>query len=83
MKIKVIILAMSSELFAAGLSWGGGCQAEAQPVARPADAVIKPDRQLRVPPPQVRTWRQMEAARPWRRPPRASPPEHTFPAHYR
>lgn len=36
--------------------------AEAQPVAPPTDAVIKPSLQYRVPPPQIRTRGQMEAA---------------------
>src|SRR5665647_1613734 len=41
---------------------GAVAVAEAQPVTPPADAVIKPTSQLKIPPPQVRTRRQMEAA---------------------
>ena len=62
MKVKdIIFLLLASCLL---LVWPGGVhQAAGQPSLRPADTVIRPERQLSVPPPKVRTWSQMEAAR--------------------
>ncbi len=60
MKVIIIILLMLANCFLP-VSPGARLQAADQPVARPADTVIKPDRQLSVPAPEVRTWSRMEA----------------------
>jgi hypothetical protein len=62
MKSKGIFLLSLSSFFILMILGGAVAISEAQQVAPPTDAVIRPALQLRIAPPQVRTWEQMKAA---------------------
>ena len=62
MKSKRIFSSVPASLFILMIMGGAVALAEAQPVAPSSDAVIKPTLQVSIPPAQVRTWEQMQAA---------------------